>query len=67
MPTTIANRWEASPDGRLPPAPETFLLLLDDYPDQSAERLTQDFDVSRLLVVDGNPDIMISDGGNKNR
>ena len=58
MPTMIANRSEPWPDGRLPVSPDTFHPSLDDHPAQLADGLKLDSDVSRILIVDDNPDIL---------
>jgi CheY-like chemotaxis protein len=58
MPTRITNRSEPSPNGRLPVSPGTFHPTLDDLPAQSDDGPKLDSDVSRILIVDDNPDIL---------
>jgi len=58
MPRMIANQSEPSPDSRLPAGTETFRPSLDDHLAQSSGKLRIDSDVSRILIVDDNPDIL---------
>ena len=58
MPALTTDPWESSPDGGLPPAPETSRSSLDDQPAQSFDRLALDSDASRILIVDDDPVIL---------
>jgi CheY-like chemotaxis protein len=54
----IANRSEPSPKGRLPAGPDAFHPLLDNPSEQSTGGPTLGSGVSRILIVDDNPDIL---------
>ena len=58
MQALTTDPWESSPDGGLPPAPETSRSSLDDQPAQSFDRLALDSNASRILIVDDNPNIL---------
>lgn len=58
MPAMTANRSEPRPGGRLPVSSDSFRLPLDDHPSQSTDGLRLDFDASRILIVDDNPDTL---------